>query len=178
MLFYPVTAITLTCPDTFQVGEEQKISAEITPSAASFPDLVWTSSDTSVAEVSGKGVVTPKKAGTTTITAAANDGLNASESVTIKVVAPAPKTARGDQRMKKSSYTLTVGGDAFRLNAKTSGDGKLTYKSGTKEVVTSLPSAELPPSESERRRSRSRRPGRRSMPRRQRLSLLLSIRRA
>ena len=135
MLFYPVTAITLTCPDTFQVGEEQKISAEITPSAASFPDLVWTSSDTSVAEVSGKGVVTPKKAGTTTITAAANDGLNASESVTIKVVAPAPKTA---QKISgpKSSYTLTVGGDAFRLNAKTSGDGKLTYKSSNKKVVT------------------------------------------
>ena len=206
LFFHHVSHITLSAPTEMYVGEPQTVQATITPSNASFPKLTWTSSNPAVATVSDQGVVTPKAAGTVTITAAANDGVNQSASVKINVVVPALeieqnkftlmvgetaqikitklvpegnvgyassllKVATVDDTGKitavgagkcqikvwkgkvsktvnvtvkrysqkitgpKSSYVLTLGDDPFRLNAKTSGDGRLTYASSNYNVA-------------------------------------------
>ena len=51
----------------------ETLTATVTPSNTTYPDVTWTSSNSSVATVSG-GVVTGKSAGTTTITVTTKDG--------------------------------------------------------------------------------------------------------
>ena len=56
-------------------GKTLQLSAEVSPSDASNKDVIWSSSDTSVAEVDpATGLVTGKKAGTAIITAETADG--------------------------------------------------------------------------------------------------------
>jgi uncharacterized protein (TIGR02145 family) len=63
---------------TFGSNETKQINATITPDDAANPILNWTisasSPDNAVAEVSSTGLVTGKKGGTITVTAAATDG--------------------------------------------------------------------------------------------------------
>ena len=60
--------------DTMEVGTAMHVSAIVEPTNATNRDLVWTSSDPSIATVDNKGVVTGKKPGTVTITAKTKDG--------------------------------------------------------------------------------------------------------
>ena len=59
---------------TIEAGSTIQINAIIEPSNATNRDLVWESSDTSVATVDNKGVVKGLKSGTVTITAKTKDG--------------------------------------------------------------------------------------------------------
>jgi len=70
-------------------SEAATISATVSPAEASNKNLIWTSSDESVATVSSEGNITAVSAGTATITATANDGsgVTATCSVTVKAAA-------------------------------------------------------------------------------------------
>lgn len=83
-----VTDITLI-PETekaeVEVGKTMVVRAETAPADATFPALVWSSADETVATVSA-GLVKGLKAGTVTITVMATDGSEVSETLEVKVV--------------------------------------------------------------------------------------------
>ena len=85
-----VSSITITSEGNakeVEMGSSLVLQAAVN-AGATFPAIAWTSSDESVATISG-GLVLPKKEGSVTITATAKDGSNTSASVTITVK---PKT--------------------------------------------------------------------------------------
>lgn len=71
---------------TLYTNQKLTLTAKVSPSNASNKKVTWSTSSKSIATVSSKGVVTPKKAGTVTITAKAADGSGkkASCKVTVK----------------------------------------------------------------------------------------------
>ena len=83
----PVTSIKLSKKSiSLNKGKKYTLKARIAPKSAANKAVMWKSSNTKIASVSSKGVVTAKSAGTTTITATAKDGSRkkASCKVTIK----------------------------------------------------------------------------------------------
>lgn len=68
-----------------EVGESIKLTATVGPTDASNKNVVWSSSDTTVATISDTGVVTGLKEGSVTITATAADGQGAEGTATITV---------------------------------------------------------------------------------------------
>ena len=74
-------------PDTVTVGKTVKLAVAVLPADAANPKVNWSCEDQTIAAVSAKGVLTPKKAGTTVITATAADGSGAAASMQITVVA-------------------------------------------------------------------------------------------
>ena len=108
--------------DTIMVGKSLSLSTEIFPSYAANKKLVWTSSDTAIATVSGKGVVTAKAPCNTdsdtgdmipvTITATAADGYGASDSFDIYV---RPKTTKVEIVTTKTEELLKTG-ESFRFS--------------------------------------------------------------
>ena len=64
-------------------------SLQLTSGTDAAGGLVWTSSKPAVATVDSSGLVKAVSAGTTTVTASANDGSGKKQSVTIKVINPA-----------------------------------------------------------------------------------------
>ena len=89
-----VKTITLD-PDknTLETGETGQIIAVIEPVNATNRELVWSSSDSSVATVDSKGVIKGLKSGTVTITAKTKDGkVVGTTTITVKVIpTPTPK---------------------------------------------------------------------------------------
>lgn len=85
--FVPVDDVQIT-QDDFELtlrGENQKqLTATVSPSSASEPELTWSSSDESVATVDANGNVTAKKRGTATITATSKNGKTDTVVVTVK----------------------------------------------------------------------------------------------
>lgn len=83
----PVTSIKLSKKSiSLNKGKKYTLKVSIAPKNAANKAVVWKSSNTKIATVSSKGVVTAKSAGTATITATAKDGSRkkASCKVTIK----------------------------------------------------------------------------------------------
>ena len=70
------------------VGETKQLSAEIMPEYASYKELKWESSDTSVATVDANGIVTAVAPGSTVISATAKDGSGVSATCNITVSLP------------------------------------------------------------------------------------------
>lgn len=70
-----VSGVTIT-PETasLKIGETKQLVAEVAPYNATNKDIVWTSSNSSIATVSSTGLVTAKSTGTATITATTADG--------------------------------------------------------------------------------------------------------
>ena len=79
-VFLPVTSVAFENKNatTFVGGESITLSASVKPNDAKYTALTWSSSDESIATVDQNGVVTPIKAGKVTITATANDKIDAS----------------------------------------------------------------------------------------------------
>ena len=83
----PATAIVLDQTSlSLEVGTSATLVATLTPADAT-TEVVWTSSDETVATVNN-GVVNAVKAGNTTITATAGEGITATCEVTVKEQAP------------------------------------------------------------------------------------------
>lgn len=93
----PVTDIKLSkTTQTIVAGKNATLTASVSPSNATNKNVTWTSSNTAVATVSAKGVVTAKKAGSAKITATVADGSGKSAFCTVTVTAaqtptPTPK---------------------------------------------------------------------------------------
>ena len=60
--------------ETLVAGHAKNLSAKITPSYAANKEIIWTSSDESVAKVSNQGVVSARKEGSAVVTATTVDG--------------------------------------------------------------------------------------------------------
>ena len=69
---------------TLNVGQEKQLTATVTPSNASEPEVTWTSSDDAVATVDQNGKVTAVGRGTATITVKTGNGKTDTVTVTVK----------------------------------------------------------------------------------------------
>ena len=118
----PVQSIALeteTGEATVTVANTLVVKATLNPATATFPALVWESSDEQVATVEN-GLVIPVKAGEVTITAKAIDGSNVTAQITI-TVAPQPRDPAdalpfkvttivdGDFAVGTQWYTMQIG---------------------------------------------------------------------
>lgn len=92
-------------------GEDGVLDAMVTPEYAYNKNIVWSSSDSSVAEVSANGIVTPKKDGAAVITAAIGD---LSDECTITVL---PHTPVSGITLDKTKITLPEIGAVYPLTA-------------------------------------------------------------
>ncbi len=70
------------------------ITAVAKPEDTTSQEFEWSSSDISIATVDNKGVITAKKAGTTTITVKTTDGSNLSKKCEVTIVENAPDVAK------------------------------------------------------------------------------------
>ena len=129
-------------PDATEIGAGSmtQVSAIIKPEKATNRELVWMSSDPSIATVDDKGIVKGLKSGTVTITAKTKDGkVVAKTTITIKT-SPTPTPmqieslsfAQSSVSVKKgNTLGLTVTVEPIELSNK-----KLTWKSSNTEIVT------------------------------------------
>ena len=137
-----VKSITLN-PDknTLDTGETGQIIAVIEPVNATNRELVWSSSDSSVATVDSKGVIKGIKSGTVTITAKTKDGkVVGTTTITVKVTptpVPTPKVitslsfAQDNISIKKgNTLGLVVEVEPAELS-----NTKLTWTSSDSSIV-------------------------------------------
>lgn len=115
---------------TLGVKEKFTLTAEIAPANATDQAITWKSSNSKVAAVSAKGVVTAKKKGTATITATA-DGKSVSCKVTVKA-APKKITLNAKSKSIKAGKTFKI---KVKL-PKNTASNKITYTSSNKKVAT------------------------------------------
>ena len=87
--------------------------------------ITWKSSNTKVASVNSKGVVTAKAKGTAVITASCGE-----YKVTCKITVKNPSL-----KLSKSSATVKVG-KTTKISAKATPSGKVTYKSSNSKITT------------------------------------------
>ncbi|MDO5293418.1 MAG: glycosyl hydrolase 53 family protein [bacterium] len=97
--------------------------------------LTYKSNNEKAAKVNAKGMVTVVGKGTAKITvkAAATNNYEQAEK-TITIIVSEKKTQK--ITTSKTTYSKVYGAKAFSLGAKTTGNGKLTYTSSNKKVVT------------------------------------------
>lgn len=83
--YYPIESVTVE-PESVTVAQGQmyQIAAQVLPDKASVRDLVWTSDQPEIADVSSRGVVLGKKVGTAVISATSKDG-NKTDTCTVTV---------------------------------------------------------------------------------------------
>lgn len=93
-----------------EVGKTIQLTADITPANATIKNCEWSSSDETIAEVDGNGLVTGVKEGSVVITAKAADGSEKTANVTLTVKkASIPVTGIA---LDKTKLDLEVGGTA------------------------------------------------------------------
>lgn len=109
------------------VGTTPQLKYTVYPANAYNKTVTFSSSNTAVATVSAKGVITPKKCGQTVITVTTADGSNKSAKMTLTVV---PEKVTG---LKQTSNTTT--GYTFTWNASrcATGFGIYRYNASTKK---------------------------------------------
>ena len=130
-----VTSIKLNKTSaTLYLKNTLTLKATVSPSNASNKNVTWSTSNKSVATVSSKGVVTPKKTGTVTITAKAKDGSGKKATCKITVKQHVTKIS-----LSKTSLSLKTG-SASTLKATVSPSNasskKVTWSSSDKKVAT------------------------------------------
>ncbi len=108
-------------------GDSASLTATVSPGNASDKAVTWTSSDTKIVKVSGKGKLTTVSSGTATVTATTVDGgFSASCKVTVQ---------KADQKLsaKLKKATLPVNGKQ-KVTA-SDNIGKLSYKSSDAKIA-------------------------------------------
>lgn len=100
-----VTSLSLNRTDlVLYPGRSEKLNAIVVPSDA---NLIWVSSNTSVATVSSDGTVTANGNGTATITVSATDGSGKNAKCTVTVTTPVSSIT-----LNKATLSLFVGNEA------------------------------------------------------------------
>ena len=132
VLATPVASVTLDKTSaSLKVGETVALTATVRPNDATEKTIYWSTSDASVATVSG-GVITAMKVGTVTITAKAGDK-TASCAITVE---PTPVTS---VTLDKTSVSLKVG-QTVTLNAtvypSNATDKTVTWSTSNSSVAT------------------------------------------
>lgn len=120
------------------VGDRQTLKASLSPKKATVKKVYWKSSDTSVASVNQKGVITAKKKGSVKITAYAKDGRGAKAGCSV-VVDPAVNRDRPSANPQSTSSPATEGDSlqaaqkegAFAIAAKDTAVDLYVDKNGT-----------------------------------------------
>lgn len=116
-----VTSIELsTTARTLEVGQNYTLSATAYPTNAQNRTIYWKTSNSSVATVSGNGVVTAKGAGTAQITAYTSNGVSRSAAITVKansVVSVTSISLSTTNLYMKSGETNTLYATAYPTNA-------------------------------------------------------------
>ena len=95
-------------------GKNIQLNATVLPENATNKTVSWTSSNSSVANVMGTGVLTTAKAGTATITATA-DGVSAKVAVTVTA---APNPFNDDIVIAGAESGKVIGSEQFQLTAR------------------------------------------------------------
>ncbi len=130
----PVTGIKLNAKSkTLLAGQKFALKAAVAPSNATNKSIAWTSSNSKIATVSSKGVVTAKKAGTVTITAKAKDGSGKKAVCKVAVKQPVKKISIKPTSAKikvKMQYPLTVKVEPGDATSKA-----LVWKSSNTKIV-------------------------------------------
>lgn len=131
----PVTSVTFR--ETYielAKGKTGKLTAVIAPADASYQQVSWSSSDTSVVSVRD-GVLTAKNPGVATLTCAAQDGSGVSGTCTVEVYTPVSGVFVSEKKLD-----LFIEGPAAALNAEvTPRDAKyrsVLWVSSDESVVT------------------------------------------
>ena len=123
----PVSSINISGANSVLKGKTITLKATVSPSSAYNKNVVWSSSNNSVATVSQAGVVTGVKSGTATITAMAKDGTGVKKTynVTVKLTdLPFRDVIVSDWYYSSVKYTYQNGiisgatSTEFRPNAK------------------------------------------------------------
>lgn len=142
---YKLTGIKLNADSaSVKVKSTYQIQAAVSPENATNKAVTYTSSNTSVATVDAKGLVTAKKVGTANITVAAADGSGAAATFMVKVEAPKITLNAGKSwvplQRKKSTTAIkikTSDVDGEKIVKATSSSKKIaTVKVSKKGVLT------------------------------------------
>lgn len=114
-----IKKLTLKAPATqLTVGMQISLERKIKPAKASVKKLKYSSSDTNVAEVSKKGVVMAKSAGTVKITAKATDGSKIKDIIYLTVVPTGTQQpSTPSQPAKPQASQITISSDDTALTA-------------------------------------------------------------
>ena len=119
---------------TMDAGVSKTLTATVKPSNTSDKSITWTSSDSKVAKVSSRGVVTGVSAGSAVIKATAADGSGASASCRITVTQKITKVT-----FSKKTFSARVG-EKTKLQYTTlpanATDKTLVWSSGNSEIAT------------------------------------------
>ena len=128
----PVESITLNkTTATIKKGKTKQLEATVLPKDATNRKVKWTSSDTSVATVDSKGLVTALKVGEATITAKAKDGSKVKAKCKVKV----KKSSNWVLAMlSDGTKELKVGGST-KLSAATTDGVTVTWSSSDSNVA-------------------------------------------
>lgn len=141
----PVTKITISgATSSKKVGETMQLTATVTPSDAN-QNVIWSSSDTSLATVDANGLVTLKKAGTVKISCAAQDK-SYTASVTFKIGEATSIPDTSDTTVSVTGLTLSGAdispeiGKSVQITANVTPDNatnkNVTWKSSDSSVAT------------------------------------------
>ncbi len=135
-----VTSVTLDKTEaSIAVGASVTLTATVTPTDATNKTVEWTSSDTSVATVSG-GTVTGVKAGTATITATAG-GKKAEATITVTAASTDTDGSSTDTDGSGDSSTDTTTSKTATLAYDGSAEENVPAESGDTGVFTSVETA-------------------------------------
>ena len=146
----PTTKIKLnTTAKTMLAGGRLTLKAKVTTDAKGIK-VKWSSSDSKVASVTSKGIVTANKKGTAKITAATTDGKKATCKITVKAAPKSIKLNRTKLTLKKgktfnlkytitkNTYTTVTYKTSSKKVATVSSSGKVTAKKKGTAVITAV----------------------------------------
>ena len=114
-----VESVKISGQKNIKPGDSLKLKVTVEPNDATDKSVTWSSNDESVATVNKKGVVTGIKPGSAVITAKANDGSEALDSVEIKVEEDKPAVIMV-AKIKLSGNTTLAAGSSTKITAKVS----------------------------------------------------------